>query len=347
MTTALQMLYAQAMTCPEVFNRRGTAIVKAFAILMMIFYHFYTGAGVSSSAYSEMRVSDFSRLCVSLAPVGGICIWLFAFVTGYGYCCAADSEPKNMVRASLNRVSRFYPLFVCFCFLFVLLAYFVPYGDKICRDRVCEFLMTPLGLWRSGIIDYWYIAVVLLASFVCYPLLLSGKRRGAGAYAAVYLILWFLTFFDIFGLISSDFIVKTNLPQAVDTLRFFLFGWAIASMRRENRVLSCFMLLLTIAGFLPDWTCYIVFVFALLIAFVLQFLPVKWIWPFLLLGKFSACMWLNHRLIFGYWFSNAFYRIPTPLNFILVVLISLAVSFVVMFVWNRIITPVDIRWHRK
>lgn len=338
MHTALRMLYAQSMTCPEVFNRRGTAIVKAFAILMMIYYHFYTGAGVYSSAYSEMKVTGFSSLCVSYAPVGGICIWLFAFVTGYGYCCAADCESKKLIRASVKRLARFYPLFVCFCLLFVLLAYFLPYGDKICRGRVCEFLMTPLGLWRCGITDYWYIAVVLLASLVYYPLLLSGKRRGVGSYAMMYLILWLFTFSDIFGLSNFDLIARTNLPQSANTLRFFLFGWAIASTRRENRLLSCFMLFLSVLGFLFDWTCYIVFVFVLLIAFVLQFLPVKWIWPFLVLGKYSACMWLNHRLIFGYWFSNVFYRIPSPLNFILVVLISLVVAFVVMVVWNRIIT---------
>lgn len=53
------------------------------------------------------------------------------------------------------------------------------------------------------------------------------------------------------------------------------------------------------------------------------------------LGALSAVMWLNHRLIFGYWFADFFYSVPAPLNFLLLVVLSALVAqvFVRVYVW--------------
>ena len=61
-----------------------------------------------------------------------------------------------------------------------------------------------------------------------------------------------------------------------------------------------------------------------------------------LLGNYSACMWLNHRLIFGYWFADWFYRLPTPLNFFLLVALSFVASIIITKVWEATIA----RLHR-
>lgn len=87
----------------------------------------------------------------------------------------------------------------------------------------------------------------------------------------------------------------------------------------------------------------IIFFILLGLACALQYLPERWMRPMVLLGNYSACMWLNHRLIFGYWFADWFYSLPTLLNFFLLVALSFVASVIITKAWEAVIS----RLHRS
>ena len=229
----------------------------------------------------------------------------------------------------------------------------------IIPEHLPNYLLTLIGI-ECALADFWYIAVVLVGALVFYPILLAAKRRGALFYTPAFIGLCIVslpnfTLNCIYHLSAhlgynpyDTTCASVGIPliKAMAWMRYMLVGWALAALSREARK-TAVCLVLSAAGLLAVSMMYstendLIFLGILAAACALQYLPERWMRPMVLLGNYSACMWLNHRLIFGYWFADWFYSLPTPLNFFLLVALSFAASVIITKAWEAIIS----RLHR-
>ena len=335
------------------FSRQGTAMIKGVAILTMLFHHFFGAYHVDSGITQAVFANrDFCALS-AWAWEAKVCVALFAFVTGYGYYVTAGRDTGCAWGSGFRRLRRFYPLFIAFCLLHILLCYCCPFQDALNDQQVPHYLLTMVGL-LSAAPDYWYICVVILGALLFYPVLLAARRCCGSIYLVAFIGLSLLSITwirdEVFVLILSCFTAQAeeiyryvlsrslylvSLPWMI----YFLVGWAVAAVSLRLCVTSVLLLTVSSAVLLvnvpqfPFWVGS--FPCILLTVWVLQRVDGHWVGWLVLLGKYSACMWLNHRLIFGYWFADFFYGLPTPLNYLLLVGVSLGVSVAVMWVWEE------------
>lgn len=343
------------LSAKDIYSRRGTAIIKGLAILCMLYHHFFglylIDPSIAGAAMNNEIFASFSTYEIW----GKVCLALFAFVTGFGYCVIAQKDTHGIAAASFERLRRFYPFFASFVLLFIILAYTVPYrqaGYPIIPERIPGYLLNLTGCVCT-IADYWYIAFFLIGAIIYYPALLVAKRMGRLYYISIFIILVFVstpnfTLKCVYHV--SDWIgynpqevtlnsLDTPPVRAMALMRYMLVGWALAALSREPKTIAG-PLLLSALGLLAfcltnsNDNIEIIFIVFMGLAYILQYISEILTRPLALLGKYSACMWLNHRLIFGYWFADWFYSLPTPLNFVLLVGLSYIASVIITKAWG-------------
>lgn len=326
-------------------------MLKGVAILTMLYSHFFGMFSVDVSAEAMRADRVFSCLAGPASQGHGVlCLALFAFVTGFGYCVISGRESRGIVSATVDRLRRFYPFFIAFCCLFICLAYLCPYSGKICPERVPSYFLTMVGL-RHGITDYWYISVFLLSALFCFPLFLFARRNSKLLYIALWVLLaispgkntLYSVCFHILALFTSNpaecvvGVSEICYFGAISWMPYFVIGWLLAALGQKDGISPLLKIGIIVTGILCGDTSSAVkvyFLISLLLVYILQRVPGRWVRPLVLLGNYSACMWLNHRLIFGYWFAGWFYGLPTPLNFGLLVVFSFVLSVLITKAWN-------------
>lgn len=335
-------------------SRDATAMLKGMAILLMILHHFFGLYSVNVDAAELMNSDAIFAFCHQHALGGKTCVALFALVTGYGYRLCAEREKSWGLAAGWHRIRKFYPLFCLFCLVAIaLIAAFPPpdlVGGNFVNVQPWWARLLMLVGYRHYIADYWYIAVVLMAALFLYPLLLGAIRRGKLVHACFFGTLCFLNFFVDLSRLPR--IVATLFPEAWRWMPYFLAGWALGSVRyaewRSTIIFPAIWLgVLILRYLLPDSLSEVwysldvrficsVFIFVML-AYAMQRLP-RYLHAWLqVLGACSAVMWLNHRMIFGYWFADYFYGWPTPVNYVVLVLLSFGLAYPVTKGWNRLL----------
>lgn len=347
----------------DIYSRRGTAIIKGLAILCMLYLHLFGLFSLEPDvAQAAMSDAHFAQWAAN-ATKGKVCISLFAFVTGFGYCIISQRDTRGIVSAAVSRLRRFYPFYAAFVLAIAALSFIAPWpmtDTPIIPEHLPNYLLTLIGA-ECALADFWYIAVVLVGALVFYPILLAAKRRGALFYTPAFIGLCIVslpnfTLNCIYHLSAhlgynpyDTTCASVGIPliKAMSWMRYMLVGWALAALSREARK-TAVCLVLSAAGLLAVSMMYstendLIFLGFLAVACALQYLPESWVRPMVLLGNYSACMWLNHRLIFGYWFADWFYSLPTPLNFFLLVALSFVASVIITKAWEAVIS----RLHRS
>ena len=307
----------------------------------MIFHHFF---------FSATSVSNDSlyRCLHNVAIYGKSCVAIFAFISGYGYYIVSAKEKRNCLCAGIKRISRFYPFFLFMCALHLVLAFLFPHGNVLQTENWKDIILNTVGL-KGAIPDYWYIRIILLTALIYYPILLYAKRHNERAHlCTIFALLAITTMLHYLPAIASIcFSYEVQYTPWMNFIRrsahyalyllFFMTGWSTC-YATENKTF-CKFLVPTAAGALSFMiadsttmtvTCCIV------IALLLPKFSKRCTCIFTALGTCSMAMWLNHRLIYGYWFSSFFYSIPTPLNYIILVLLSYIVAHFSMKGWNWI-----------
>ena len=307
----------------------------------MIFHHFYYDDKViqNDSVYSFLQAySMHAKACVAI----------FAFITGYGYYAVSKKDYGNCFLSGIKRISRFYPFFLFMCTLHIVLGYFFPYGNVLQPDNWKAILLNMVGL-KGSIPDYWYIRVVLLAALVYYPILLYVNRKQERTHLLTLFILLVATvsFHYLYEIASCCMPQELLSTQWMDILLksthcamyllFFIAGWATnySTVCRNKYKFIVPAIGWSICLIISASTTITVAV-CILLAVALPQLSNRGAHILALLGACSMSMWLNHRLIYGYWFSSWFFSIPSPLNYALLVILSYATALLTMKVWDKI-----------
>lgn len=257
-------------------------------------------------------------------------------------------EKRNCLYAGIKRVSRFYPFFLFMCALHLVLAFLFPYGNVLQAENWKGIMLNMVG-FKGAIPDYWYIRIILLTALLYYPILLYAKRHNERAHLCAISVLLAITilFHYSYAIASLYFSYEVQYTPWMNFIRrcthcalylqFFMTGWS-TGYATENKA--------TLKFLPPTIACTLCFMIAapttlmviscILIALLLPKVSKRCTCVFTALGTCSMAMWLNHRLIYGYWFTSFFYNIPTPWNYIIIVLLSYIVAHFTMKGWNWI-----------
>ncbi len=336
-------------------SRGDTSLLKGVAILLMLFHHSLGGTEVGIQGYDAV-IPDITRW---LSSYGKACVVIFAFVSGYGLCCSSSKEKVgNVFLAGWNHLKRFYLFFVAFSIFLAGMAWLFPRpGFSVHLLSFGELLGRVSGLYKP-FTDFWYIGAFIVFTLFCYPILLACRRRSSallafamtalavGSVATAHSIIQGIAeYAGIAG--SGEFALYRSLEeltfmQGRFLIPYFIYGWAWGEISRGGHVgkfwcVAGVVLLLTFMRQGFPGSILGVFIIHLAVALrpALERVPAI-IKSLCFLGQYSSYMWLNHRVMFGVWAASFFFAIPTPLNFLLLVPVSLGAAWVTARCWEAL-----------
>lgn len=328
-------------------NKTQSLGLKGLAILIMIFHHVF---GLWAIPQSKDIINALSgdilfEIFHHFAKFGKVCVLIFAFVTGYGYRIIISNEKKSVMSATWKRFKSFYPFFVFFVLVVYCVFALFPSRPNL---TISHALLQCLGC--SYIPGYWYIIVVIASTLLYFPILLFAQRKGKVFHLISFLCLLSCNYLldpiksplRCYGILGeSMWPISITVQHGVFTMAYFMLGYACCWMadNRDDNVRGWFAGIFAMLNvFLFSWgkTLAILLIVVLLLGKFVFFKMSKLSACLVVLGKFSACMWLNHRLIYGYWFCQFFYNLPTPMNYVLIVGLSFILAMATMFVWENV-----------
>lgn len=231
------------------------------------------------------------------------------------------------------------------CTLYYFLGHIFPYEGGLSLEGFSFFLKNLTGM-HGSIPDYWYIRVVLVSALIYFPILLASKRVSSRLHSWILFTLILITYttrqadYILSVLHSYEITFNHTLAYIINRgsvfslwMHFFLAGYALRYYTETPTKGKLLLAILAMAICYSEAGESTFILIASILA--IKLLPSSVNAVLFFLGTYSTCMWLNHRLIFGYWFSTFFYSLPTPVNIGLIILLSLAVSYII--VWNKLI----------
>lgn len=318
---------------------KQSQIIKGIAILIMIYHHFFGGYAVPMDLETVKATDHLFEFFSRFARSGKICISFYAFISGYALCYIISKENKRLISATWNRLRKVYLFFIFMCILIYTLISIFPCPISFNLSG----LFIQLSGYKSSIPDYWYISVVLTSILIYFPILLLGYWKGNTMHAMLCYTLMTINMSIavspyMYNTLKWDFMLPLYklhnmglMSEVVLTMPFFMLGYslnhALKTRAKQDIILFAAAIVFCFFAYNPKWA-FVILACVVVTNSVLSKLTIVGS-PLAYLGKYSMCMWLNHRLIFGYWFADCFYSLPTPLNYILIVLLSLALSILI------------------
>ena len=305
---------------------------------------------------------DYPPILVhQLWPYGGVCIALFAFVSGYGLFHRARVDVQNPVKTGIRHFLPFYGIYVFLLVVFSLLALFWPSQRLQLPDSASAWL-GALGVLLPPYIDWWYASLFLVLCVVCYPLNVWIMRVAGGwslptlaaCMAGVVLYRHFVHYplcFHIGHFLSMEASAECAFVQHVTKvlqyLPFFYFGFLSAIILSDERFSSLiqFFLFCCLGSFLIfvnvgmhwDYVCFVVMI-VLLVPCLSRLTGRVGYGTLVVLGRYSVWMWLNHRLFIEYYLSDWLYSLPYWLMLSTTVVLSFMLAVLMDYVfrwWSR------------
>lgn len=132
------------------FSREKSRMVKGIAVLMMLAHHCF--------AFPEFWLDDFQ---VSLIPRVicnhfKICVAVFAFITGYGFCASRGGTYKDQIGKILTFLGQYW---------LQLFLVFLPVASVSFSFTLRQILYNMAALYDNVVLFAWYVF------FQCYVML--------------------------------------------------------------------------------------------------------------------------------------------------------------------------------
>ncbi len=318
-------------------SKQDSAILKGYGILFMIFHHCF-------GLYFLPKTVDITWIPQELtvfADTFRVCVFLFIFITGYAMGANITHFQTSLyyIKKGLSGYLKFWKLYL-FCTLLVILTVWLAPTEALIKQSNMDWIHWLLSL--SGIMpaycDWWYMCLFGLACVVLYPIAAFITNPHKTIRTLVYLLIFSILMHSI-GL-AIDLAPLRYSPIFILGYTYAFAASHITGTRRGEFYIAIGIIVIQ---FLLLQLHYNQLDRMLLFAFSLTILP--WLTKKLrltailsLLGSYSAIMWLCHRFIFGYHFSEALYGTH---SYILIFCATLIGSFVlavlIQWMFNKLI----------
>lgn len=279
-------------------------------ILLMMFHHLFCNPTIYSIEFSSIFGRKCDILIYKLAIFSKLCVAIFAFVSGYGFC---KSFKKNYFEFSCKRYVGLLKKYWLVC------VFFIPFHYLLNKPNIgiSQFLLSILGLSKAYNGEWWYISQYLVF-LLYYPLIVflidTNKKKKHRILLMVSFSLLFIgllkvpslkviykflknyNFFSCYVIIFAEgiFAAKYNVFQRCKPTRFVSYCLLMISIIAR-------MIIVKNANF--GWfDVIIIFPFILGFSTINMGYYVDKILSFF--GKNSTYIWLTHTFYCYYYFSN-------------------------------------------
>lgn len=336
-------------------KKEDSLALKGMAILMMVFYHCYYKA-TKFQKYDVVFRGFSADQVITVASCMKICVALFAFVSGYGlmYGYKKEKETKSSFSDSRWALRHLFSTLSGYWFTAaVAYAGYALFIDRSFRrlgdvriDKLTAMGMDLLGIsWLTGTRSlngtWWYMSAAIIF-ILCIPLFYRAVRQW-GAVIPVIMIFIFprVTGIGFPGSASSlSFLMILMIGSLCAQYDFFSCFRSLGNQYRSSRVWKGILLFLCLSAafwLYPKLNVKIIWEYQyaavpfLVILFSVEYLfRISWVSRFFqYFGRHSLNIWLIHTFIRDYMGETVFSVREFWLVPVVILMISLAVSYVI------------------
>ena len=347
-----------------ILSREITNRIKGIAIILMIMTHLFGLFTINSSYFAISLFNTDKTLEEVIGKTADICVYLFAFISGYGLCHSySNKKPKELFFTTLNKLIRF-----LLCYWLVILVIFLPFyvvnqGSNFQFIELVKTLFGHHGFFSYGWYVYFYITLLITLPFV-------GKLLDKNKWLSLvisYIPLFVLYF--VFNRLQDKVPYYDNLCVLIFAYMTSLVGYAFAKHNFFDLIYNIFKgkrwLILLVSGVVGISLQIFIFGYygkgfiqPISVVFIMTFLiellsfnvPKVITFPLDILGKNSMNMWYTHYIFFAPYITCYIYSDQWILfskvaiaGLIIAVVISLIVSLPFTYIDNKLIKQISFK----
>lgn len=342
-------------------SRDDSLEIKGVAIICMMLLHFWGYPSWILPEFMYKGVLVDNDLIAKIGSFGNVCVALFTFLVGYGFCITASKW--NGIRYRFRKLALFLSYYWVYCILFWIVGLLI--GEAI--PSIDVGLLSFLGLANEIGIEMavpfaWYVGFYV-SCILLYPIIRKLFVRNKYVTIVISIIIWLFLFYFFNYLDSMDGIywVIWNFFRRFPAIINLIIGWYFAKYDIFNKIsvfmkntsakilIICLYIFILVAikllrnEFLEGWLgiLYAIGIIYVVLRLNLKSIPVVGK-VLMILGKYSM----------GMWFASGFFYLPSgklqgiafwggnlePIVLLVwILLVTFVISFLITTLFNRIV----------
>lgn len=350
---------------PFLFSKSHSLYVKSVAVILMIIHHLFLFPDrINQDLFTYPSLKFCGKfLQYSISSFGQICVAVFMFISGFGFCrkYIKESNIEDIFKGILISVRK---KFISFWKIFII---FIPLGfiffsnnSQYCNDTACCFayknfswgnLICNFFAWQSNLNREWWFLQSYLICVFCFPFFYKLIKNKSFVFDfSIFLVLYFLQIFIFpyfsnianFPLNSSVLFNLLLCPHSASLC--FFWGMIFAKNKRLEKLINicnsvffrnvflnfiglfiCFYFREYIFNNLLD--CFFCLLFIICITNIFEYFKFSRR-ICLFLGHHSTNIWLIHSF-FIYYFGLSFQKILfISHNQIVITIVTILISLI-------------------
>lgn len=337
------------------FDKEKTQLLKGIALIMMIIHH------SSTPIYWAEEESSLFQLLEHLVLSTKMCVYIFAFLVGYGFYCSKNKTIQYSCKRIFLVLIPFWTMLAC---MFIPAAYFSNNLDTALKynenDWVIELIYNMFGLseslnWYSWFVGFYCISILMM------PFLYKSMEKYK--YAWIIIILgYYIAAAGIHTIPEWNKIPFTNiLFTTCRLIPLIIVGYMCGVWNRKgiipqwfegkNKLLLSLIAIIIImlinafrypvAGFCIQAFYTPILIFAIIGIF--NSYEVKWLNKVLIkVGNLSMYMWFFHAIFFTETVNlYTKHLVFEPINnYFYTLIMTLLLTYVGSYIIQKIISPI-------
>lgn len=328
-------------------NKVDTQMLKGVAILMMLWIHLFSNGMLAYEYTPLLHFWNGAPLPEVLRKVGSMCVSIFVFLGGYGLAVTwTRCHTMHNARRTLSLVFNFWLV----CLLFIPLSAFT--NPQVVPGDFCTLLTSVAGLNMAYNGAWWFLLPYVVLTLVSRPLIstIMNGDKAVVVGSVVVSLLCLLAGYFCSGIALCGGVVEMLVCFACNLMQLLLmfvlgivavrYDWAGWFRKRVKPLYACLGMALLLVLKLSIGASGLLnppFVVLFILLFISMNVHGAVGRMLVLLGDYSANMWLFHYFFFsgvcGAWLFSLRYPL---LIFLMLTVLSLLTSIIITRLYNPV-----------
>lgn len=287
-------------------SKSTSLIIKALAIILMVATHLL---GANTDVLISIPLGS-TNMAHYLSYLGRMCVYMFAFVSGYGLYYSLSKIDEEPVEVKVKSVFKKIITFLIGYWL-ILFTLFLPFYISSGSWNTGDFFLSLFGFGSMNIYSWYvYFYIIVLLTLPLLHLLLKKHWSIAPTCIAV-----LIGTYVVLALLQNKIPVYDKIVNCIFAYISVIIGYAFAKESYLTKIVALFKgkrwIVILLSSFLfvgvfiiySKWTYGIIMPFLTLlflipISLLFTFSVPRWIvTPLELLGKSSMYIWFMHAIV--------------------------------------------------
>lgn len=335
------------------FTKEKSQILKGWAILIMIFIHLYGFKGLpyfhNFDINFSLYINDLPFLH-QLTKFGGICIYVYIFISGYGLFISFSRNNKKWLHNCWKKLISLYVNYWIVLILFIILNSTINHANFSLTDFLLNFICINASYNR----EWWFLFPYAILLIFSKPIFLSFKKfKEKTIFLSAFIIyciaqmvihqyreILMNKFYFIFLLLNTCNLLFCFVVGALFAKKniFDLIALHTTSFTQKSLAVSLLILVIIISLFIPSLGLqpfYMILFVSVLSCIKYNRLTYNILYK---LGAESTNMWFIHTFFIYHFFTDIVYISKYPL---IVYLVAILLSYISALLITQINKPIQ------